>query len=153
MLTGDHENASQYIASQVGITQIHSQLLPQDKAQYIQQFQRQHHKVIMVGDGINDAIALASSDIAIAMGNGADIAISVSDVVLLDDKPMHIYEAIKLSRRTFRTVKENLAFSLLYNIITIPLAILGFVNPLIASLSMSLSSLVVVGNSLWMRKK
>jgi Cu+-exporting ATPase len=102
----------------------------------------------MAGDGINDTVALASSDIAIAMGNGADIAISVSDIVLLDEKPQTLLEAYQLSKRTFGAVKENLAFSLLYNAVAVPLAVAGFVNPLVAALSMSLSSLVVVGNSL-----
>ncbi|SFV62396.1 Lead, cadmium, zinc and mercury transporting ATPase; Copper-translocating P-type ATPase [hydrothermal vent metagenome] len=153
MLTGDHEQSAKKVGAEVGITNIHAQLLPQDKAKFIEDFHAQGQKVVMVGDGINDAIALASADIAMSMGKGADIAISVSDVVLLEEDPQHIYEALKLSKRTFRTVKENLAFSLLYNLITIPLAILGFVTPLFAALSMSLSSLVVVGNSLWMRGK
>jgi Cu+-exporting ATPase len=148
MLTGDHEKSAKHVASKVGIKQIHAKLLPQDKASYIQTFHDNGDIVVMVGDGINDTIALASSDIAIAMGNGADIAIDVSDVVLLDEKPQSIYEAYKLSQRTFRAVKENLGFSLLYNVIAVPLAVLGFVNPLIAALSMSLSSLIVVGNSL-----
>ena len=82
------------------------------------------------------------------MGQGADVAISVSDVVLLDEKPQSIFEAYKISKRTFAAVKENLGFSLLYNVIAVPLAVMGFVNPLIAALSMSLSSLVVVGNSM-----
>jgi Cu+-exporting ATPase len=82
------------------------------------------------------------------MGSGADVAIDVSDVVLLDEKPLSIYEAYKISRRTFRAVKENLGLSLLYNSIAIPLAIAGYVNPLVAALSMSLSSLIVVGNSM-----
>jgi Cu+-exporting ATPase len=148
MLTGDHDQSAQKVAKQVGIDKVHSKLLPQDKAGIIDKFHQEGHVIVMVGDGINDSIALASADIAIAMGNGADIAISVSDIVLLDEKPASIYEAYKLSRRTFGAVKENLGFSLLYNIVAVPLAVMGFVNPLVAALSMSLSSLVVVGNSI-----
>ena len=102
----------------------------------------------MAGDGVNDAIALAQSNIAIAMGQGADVAINVSDIVILDEKPQHIYEAFKISKRTFAAVKENLGFSLLYNLVAVPLAVMGYVTPLVAALSMSLSSLVVVGNSM-----
>ena len=148
MLTGDHLQSAQKVAKEVGISKVHAKLLPQDKAQMIDTLHDENHIVVMVGDGINDAIALASSDIAIAMGNGADIAINISDIVLLDEKPQSLYASFKLSRRTFRAVKENLLFSLLYNVIAVPLAILGFVNPLVAALSMSLSSLIVVGNSL-----
>ena len=148
MLTGDHQQSAQKVASKVGIDNVHSKLLPQDKATYIDTLHQEGHIVVMAGDGINDAIALASSDIAIAMGNGADVAISVSDIVLLDEKPQSIYESFRLSRRTFGAVKENLGFSLLYNVIAVPLAVLGFVTPLVAALSMSLSSLIVVGNSL-----
>jgi len=148
MLTGDHEQSAQSVASQVGIEEVHAKLLPQDKAALVDRFHKEKHVVVMVGDGINDAIALASSDIAIAMGNGADVAISVSDIVLLDEKPASIYESYKLSRRTYGAVKENLGFSLLYNVVAVPLAVMGFVNPLVAALSMSLSSLVVVGNSM-----
>lgn len=148
MLTGDHERSAQKVASAVGIEQVYAKLLPQDKAGIIQDLHQAGEVVVMAGDGINDALALASSDIAIAMGNGADVAISVSDVVLLDERFESIEEAYRLSRRTYGAVKENLGFSLLYNIITVPLAVMGFVNPLVAAFSMSLSSLVVVGNSL-----
>ena len=148
MLTGDHLQSAQNVASNVGIEEVHAKLLPQDKAAWIEKFHQEGHIVVMAGDGINDAIALASSDIAIAMGNGADVAISVSDIVLLDEQPASIYEAYMLSRRTFRAVKENLGFSLLYNVVAVPLAMLGFVNPLVAALSMSISSLTVVGNSM-----
>ncbi len=148
MLTGDHAKSACRIAEAVGIEEVHSDLLPQDKAAYIKEQQEEgDYIVVMVGDGINDSIALAQSNIAIAMGNGADVAISVSDVVLMDEKPQSIYEAYRLSRRTYRAVKENLGFSLLYNTIAVPLAMAGYVTPLIAALSMSLSSLVVVGNS------
>ncbi len=148
MLTGDHERSAQKVASAVGIEQVYAKLLPQDKAGIIQDLHQAGEVVVMAGDGINDALALASSDIAIAMGNGADVAISVSDVVLLDEKFESLEEAYRLSRRTYGAVKENLGFSLLYNTITVPLAVMGFVNPLVAAFSMSLSSLVVVGNSL-----
>lgn len=148
MLTGDHEASAKKVAKQVGITEIHTKLLPQDKAHIIDSYHKRGDVVVMVGDGVNDTIALATSDIAIAMGSGADIAINVSDVVLLDEKPKGIYEAYRLSRRTYKAVKENLGFSLLYNVVAVPLAIMGFVNPLVAALSMSLSSLVVVGNSM-----
>jgi Cu+-exporting ATPase len=148
MLTGDHHQSADKVAKNVGIDTVHAKLLPQDKASLIDTFHNEGHIVVMVGDGINDAIALATSDIAIAMGNGADVAINVSDIVLLDEKPLSLYASFKLSRRTFAAVKENLGFSLLYNMIAVPLAVLGYVNPLVAALSMSLSSLVVVGNSL-----
>jgi Cu+-exporting ATPase len=148
MLTGDHEQSANKVASEVGINEVHCKLLPQEKSSLIEKFQKDGQVVVMVGDGINDAIALAQSNIAIAMGQGADVAISVSDIVLLDENPQSILEAYTISRRTFRAVKENLGFSLLYNIIAVPLAVAGFVNPLVAALSMSLSSLIVVGNSM-----
>jgi len=148
MLTGDHPQSAKKIAKQVGIEHVHSKLLPQDKAGLIEKFHKKGHIVAMAGDGINDAIALATSDIAMSMGSGADVAISTSDVVLLDEKPIRILDAIMLSRRTFKAVKENLGFSLLYNVIAVPLAVFGFVNPLVAALSMSMSSLIVVGNSM-----
>ncbi|MDY0402993.1 MAG: heavy metal translocating P-type ATPase [Sulfurovum sp.] len=148
MLTGDNEQSAKRVADAVGISEFYARLLPDEKAKKIDQFHEEGEIVVMAGDGINDTIALASSDIAIAMGNGADVAISVSDVVLLDESPMSLYESYRLSRRTFRAVKENLGFSLLYNVVAVPLAVAGFVNPLVAALSMSLSSLVVVGNSM-----
>ena len=152
MLTGDHEQSARKVAQAVGIEEYYAKLLPQDKAEMIDRFHTEGHIVVMAGDGINDAIALTSSDIAIAMGSGADIAISVSDVVLIDEKPKSIYEAYKISRRTFQSVKENLGFSILYNTVAVPLAVAGFVNPLVAALSMSLSSLVVVANSMRIKR-
>jgi Cu+-exporting ATPase len=152
MLTGDHPQSANRVAKEVGIDEVHSRLLPQDKASLIDKFHRDGHRVVMVGDGINDTVALSRSDIAIAMGSGADTAISVSDVVLIDDRPLSIYRAFLISRRTFRAIKENLGFSLLYNVVALPLAIAGFVNPLVAALSMSLSSLVVVANSMRIKR-
>ena len=148
MLTGDHALSASTIAKEAGIDDIHDSLLPQDKASLIDAFHDKDDIVIMVGDGINDSIALAKADIAIAMGSGADIAISVSDVVLLDEKPQKITEAYRISKRTYQAIKENLGFSIVYNVIAVPLAVMGFVYPLVAALSMSLSSLIVVGNSI-----
>ncbi len=148
MLTGDHERIARKIAKIVGIEHYQARMLPQDKSAFIDKLHKEGRVVVMAGDGINDAIALACSDIAIAMGSGADVALSVSDVVLLDEKPIKIYEAMRLSRRVYRAVKENLALSLLYNTIAVPAAVLGYVNPLFAALAMSLSSLTVVGNSM-----
>ena len=148
MLTGDHEASAKRIAQEVGIEEVHAKLLPQEKAAYIQSQQEAGHVVVMAGDGINDAIALAQSNIAIAMGNGADVAISVSDVVLMDEQPQSIHDAYRISRRTYLAVKENLTLSLIYNAVAVPLAVTGHVTPLVAALSMSLSSLMVVGNSM-----
>ncbi len=148
MLTGDHLQSAAKVAQSVGIETIHTKLLPQEKAQIIENYHQKGYKVVMAGDGINDAIALAKADISIAMGKGTDVAIAVSDVILLDEKPMRLYEAFQISKRTFTAVKENLGFSLLYNAVAIPLAVLGYVNPLVAALSMSLSSLIVVANSM-----
>jgi len=148
MLTGDHEASARRVAQAVGIKEVHAHLLPQEKAAYVKAQQEKGEVVVMAGDGINDAVALAQSNIAIAMGNGADVAISVSDVVLMDERPQSIHDAYRISRRTFLAVRENLGFSLLYNTVAVPLAMAGYVTPLIAALSMSLSSLVVVGNSM-----
>lgn len=147
MLTGDHERSASHIAAQVGIEECYSKLLPQDKAAMIDRFHEDGELVVMAGDGINDTIALARSDIAIAMGSGADISIEMSDVILMDDKPKSLYEAFLIANRTYKGVKENLALSIIYNIITVPIAVMGYVTPLIAALSMSLSSLIVVANS------
>jgi len=148
MLTGDNENAAKRVAKEVGITDFKAGLFPEDKAKGIDFFHAEGRVVVMAGDGINDALALSKSDIAIAMGSGSDVALEVSDVVLLDDKITSLRDAFLISRRTFKFVKQNLALSVIYNSITIPLAIAGYVIPLVAALSMSLSSLLVVGNSM-----
>ncbi len=148
MLTGDHAHAAQAVAHKVGIVNVQAGLLPTQKAAYIEALQKEGKKVVMVGDGINDALALAKAEIAISMGSGADVAIDVSDVVLRSDTLEALYEAFLIARKTLRSVKENLAFSLLYNLVTVPLAMSGHVIPLVAALSMSLSSIVVVTNSM-----
>jgi Cu+-exporting ATPase len=148
MLTGDHPKSAQKVASLVGIEAFESELTPQQKASYIEDLHKQNKVVVMAGDGVNDILALASSDIAIAMGSGSDIAIEVSDVVVLNDRFSDIYESFTIAKKTFRMIKQNLGLSLVYNAITIPLAMAGYVIPLVAAISMSISSLLVVGNSL-----
>ncbi|MDD5716637.1 MAG: heavy metal translocating P-type ATPase [Sulfuricurvum sp.] len=155
MLTGDHEAAAQRVAQEVGIDEIHSHLTPEGKAAFIEQAHRDGHIIVMAGDGVNDLLALAAADIAIAMGNGSDIAIEVSDVVLMNDSLPSLSEAFGISRKTYGLIKQNLIISLFYNSVTIPLAMMGYVIPLIAAISMSVSSLLVVGNSMrvrWMYK-
>lgn len=151
MLTGDHEASALRVAEEVGVGEVYAHLTPQDKAEFIARAHNEGHVVVMAGDGVNDLLALANADIGISMGSGSDIAIEVSDVVLLNDSLISLAEAFAISRRTFRLIKQNLGISLVYNSITIPLAIMGYVIPLIAAISMSFSSLLVVGNSMRVR--
>ncbi len=151
MLTGDHERAAAEIAMEVGIEDYESELMPDGKEAYIVALQNSGKKVVMVGDGVNDILALARADIGIAMGNGSDIAIDVSDVILMNDSLKSLGEAFKISYTTYGLIKQNLALSLLYNAITIPLAMAGYIIPLVAAVSMSVSSLLVVGNSMRIR--
>ena len=147
MLTGDREEVANDIAKELGIDEVKANLLPQDKAEIIENYHKSGEVVVMVGDGINDSIALAKSNIAIAMGSGADVAVDVSDVVLLNNSLLSLKRAFVISKKVFKTIKQSLGFSLVYNIIVVPLAVMGYVTPLIAALAMSLSSLVVVSNS------
>ncbi len=148
MCSGDNEYIVNKIANEVGIKDYKYKMSPIDKANFIDTLKNNGEVVIMAGDGINDTLALTKADISIAMGNGADVAIAVSDVVILNDKLSGLEKSIYISKRTYNFIKQNLAISLVYNLITIPIAIAGFVIPLVAALSMSLSSLLVVGNSM-----
>lgn len=152
MLSGDHTLITHNVAHEVGIKEFRADVLPHEKAEYIEQCRKMGHKIVMVGDGINDTLALCKSEVAIAMGSGADIAIETSDIVLMKESIQSVYEAVVIAKKTLRTIKENLIFSLLYNSISIPLAMSGYVIPLVAAVSMSFSSLVVVGNALRMRQ-
>jgi Cu+-exporting ATPase len=147
MCSGDNENIVKKVANEVSIDNFKSHMTPIDKADMINSLRKTGKTVIMVGDGVNDSLALTRADIAISMGNGADISLAVSDVVVLNDKIDGLKKSVYISKRTFAFIKQNLAISLVYNVITIPIAIAGYVIPLVAALSMSLSSLLVVGNS------
>jgi Cu+-exporting ATPase len=153
MLTGDHKLSAQKVASEVAIENYHYNLTPEDKLKFIEKLQADKKIVVMVGDGVNDILALAKADIGIVMGSGSDIAIDVGDVVLLDDSLKSLIAAFAISKTTFFLIKQNFAISLVYNALTIPLAMAGYVIPLIAAISMSLSSLLVVGNSMRIRYK
>jgi Cu+-exporting ATPase len=153
MLTGDNENVANEIAKSVGIKSVIANINPIQKAEYINKLKSEGHTVIMAGDGVNDSVALSSANVSVAMGNGADISIAVSDVVLLNNSLKSLDDAFIISRKTYKFIKQNLSISLIYNLVTIPLAMAGFVIPLVAALSMSLSSLLVVANSLRIKGK
>lgn len=151
MLTGDNEKAAQKVASKLGITDFTAFCLPENKMQVVAALS-QKHKVLMVGDGVNDALALQNAAVAVSLKQGADLAAQNSDIILLKNDLSALKQAIELSKKTFIIIKQNLAFSLCYNALTIPLAFVGLINPLVAAASMSLSSVVVILNALRIRR-
>lgn len=159
MLSGDNEKTAKVIAKAVAIDNVIAEVLPDEKASHVQKLKDEKEKLAFVGDGINDAPALALADVSIAIGSGTDVAIEVADIVLMHSDLMDVYAAIILSRKTIENIKQNLFWAFAYNIIGIPVAMgvlrlwsLPFLNPMLAGLAMSLSSLSVVTNALRLKK-
>lgn len=152
MLTGDNQAAAAALASTVGVQRFESSVSPADKARIVGELKAAGHFVVMVGDGVNDAPALAAADVSFAMGAGSNAAIATADITLMHNDPVHIAMAIRLSRHTLRKIRQNLFFAFFYNVLGIPLAALGLLNPVIAGAAMALSSVSVVTNALLLRR-
>ena len=152
LLTGDNERAARTVADTVGIDTVIAEVLPSDKVEVVRRLQAEGKTVAVLGDGVNDAAALAQADLGIAMGTGTDVAIEASDLTLVRGDLRVAGDAIRLSRRTLRTIKTNLFWAFGYNVAALPLAAAGLLNPLIAGASMGLSSVFVVSNSLRLRR-
>ncbi|NJP79949.1 heavy metal translocating P-type ATPase, partial [Streptomyces sp. AA8] len=151
LATGDSEGAARAVAAELGITEVHARATPEEKAELVRELRARGRRVAVIGDGVNDTAALAGADLGIAMGSGTDAAIGAADVTLVREDMGALADAVRLARRTSATVRANLAWAFGYNLVTLPLAAVGLLSPMVAAAAMSVSSVLVVANSLRLR--
>jgi Cu+-exporting ATPase len=152
MLTGDNVGAASSIAKELQLREFKAQVLPAEKSQIIEELKAQGLTVAMVGDGLNDAPALAKCDVGIAMGSGSDVAMEAAGLTLMRSNPLLVVDALDISRRTYRKIRQNLFWAFAYNVVGIPLAALGYLSPVLAGGAMALSSVSVLSNSLLLKR-
>jgi Cu+-exporting ATPase len=152
LVSGDNSGAAQAVGDQLGMARVRAEVLPQDKARIIGELKQGGSVVAMVGDGINDAPALAAADVGIAMSTGTDVAMHAAGITLMRGNPALVADALDISRRTYAKIRQNLFWAFFYNVVGVPLAAFGLLSPVIAGAAMALSSVSVVANALTLRR-